>query len=319
MPETTRQTIRRLALESGFDFCGFTGTDLLKEDSERLRSWIADGFHGSMAWMERKQEVRTNPALLVPGAKSVIVLLTGYYTSSGYREGSLQVARYARYKADYHDVIRQRLFRLSEEINSLWPDSALRSYTDTGPVAERALAARAGLGWIGRNSCLIVPGGGSYYFISVIFSKLELEADLPVMANHCPPSCNKCLVECPTGALVAPGRLDARLCIAYHTIENKGEMDQEVSAKIDNRVFGCDICQEVCPWNRKPKAARQPIGEVNSVLDRLERAGWQSLSHNEFLEYFRKTPVHRTGYQRMMRNVSSCLKSESGNRDSLED
>lgn len=315
MPETTQQTIRRLALEAGFDFCGFTGTDLLKDDFGRLKSWIADGFHGSMGWMERNPDVRTNPGLLVPEAKSVIVLLTGYYTSSGYREGSLQVARYARYKADYHDVIRKRLHHLSEKINALWPDGVVKSYTDTGPVAERALAARAGLGWIGRNSCLIVPGGGSYYFISVIFSRLELEADLPVMADHCPPSCNKCLVECPTGALVAPGRLDARKCIAYHTIENKGEIDPVVSGKMNDRVFGCDICQEVCPWNRRPKGARLPIGEVNNVLEHLERAGWQSLTHNEFLEYFRKTPVHRTGYHRMMRNVTVCLNSELGDVD----
>ncbi|PKP15832.1 MAG: tRNA epoxyqueuosine(34) reductase QueG, partial [Bacteroidetes bacterium HGW-Bacteroidetes-22] len=165
------------------------------------------------------------------------------------------------------------------------------------------------LGWIGRNSCLIVPGGGSYYFISVIFSRLALVADLPVMADHCPPSCNKCLEKCPTEALVAPGRLDARKCIAYHTIENKGEIDQAVSEKNSEWIFGCDICQEVCPWNRRPRGARRPIGEINSVLNQLDRAGWLSLSHNEFLEYFRKTPIHRTGYQRLMRNVEACLRT----------
>lgn len=307
----TRQTIRQLALDTGFDFCGFTSTEPLADDGGRLNQWLADGFHADMKWMERNPLVRTRPASIVPEARSVIVLLTGYYHDDESSGEFLKVARYARFKTDYHDALRERLESLSGKINELWPASILRHYTDTGPVAERALTARAGLGWIGRNSCLIVPGAGSYFFISVVFTSLELQADLPLMPDHCPPSCRKCLECCPTGALVEPRRLDSRKCIAYHTIENKGDIAPEVASVMNDRVFGCDICQEVCPWNRRPRQARMPVGERNEDAF-LSRESWLDLSHGQFLAAFRTTPLHRTGYRRLMRNVQACSSPVNG-------
>ena len=313
---TPQQFIRHAALETGFDFCGFTTMDPLTADGDHLSRWLADGFHADMRWMERNVAERTNPALLVPTAKSVIVLLTGYYPGEEPPGAFLKVARYARFRTDYHDSLRMRLQHLSAKINAQWPGAVLRHYTDTGPVLERALAARAGLGWIGRNNCLIVPGAGSYFFISVMFTTLELEADLPVMADHCPPSCRRCLEQCPTGALVEPRRLDSRKCIAYHTIENKGEIPPEVAARMGDRVFGCDICQEVCPWNRRPRLARSPLDELNEAVYR-ESEHWQNTSHEEFLTAFRKTPLHRTGYQRVLRNARICADHETA--QSLEE
>lgn len=302
---TDQKLIRQAALDAGFDFCGFTTAEPLPADGYHLERWLADGFHADMSWMAHNVAARTQPALLVPGARSVVVLLSGYYPGDEPVGQFLKVARYARLRSDYHDLLRVRLGKFSEMIDGRWAGSVLRHYTDTGPVLERALAVRAGLGWIGRNNCLIVPGAGSYFFISVVFTTLELGPDMPLMADHCPPSCHRCLDQCPTGALVEPRRLDSRRCIAYHTIENKGEIAPEVAAVMNDRVFGCDICQEVCPWNRRPRLPRNLLGELNDAAYQCFDC-WQRLSHEDFLRDFRKTPLHRTGYQRVLRNVRAC-------------
>lgn len=299
------QTIRKNALEAGFDFCGFASLEPLTSDADRLSGWLAAGYHADMRWMERNTHLRRDPRLLVPEAQSAVVLLSGYYHPMEPRGDQWHVARYARFRSDYHDVLRDRLLHLSSMIDAEWQGAALRHYTDTGPVLERALAVRAGLGWIGRNNCLIVPGAGSYYFISVLFTSLGLQPDLPPMPDHCPPSCHRCLEACPAGALVEPRLLDSDRCIAYHTIENKGEIAPEVAAVINNRVFGCDICQEVCPWNRHPRLPRVPVDEVN-VAAFYGSDQWPDLTHEQFLNAFRKTPLHRTGYKRLMRNVEVC-------------
>ena len=208
------------------------------------------------------------------------------------------------------NIVQKRIekFLFSQQINMYFPGAALKYYTDTGPILERALAHKAGLGWIGKNTCLIVPGKGSYFFISVLFSTLNLTADLPIVEDHCG-TCVKCISTCPTFALIGPRFLDARSCISYHTIESKKEIPSSISSQLMNNIFGCDICQEVCPHNRKPYESKNLFAEINSELGQLSDDDYESLSHERFLSLFRNTPIHRTGYNRFMRNIQAYLKN----------
>lgn len=317
MDTTINNKIRELALTEGFDLCGFTSLDPLYEHQAYLERWINTQSNADMAWFHRNSDKRIHPSLLVPEAHSAIILLSSYYTSpernepneASFKETtSAKIARYARFKSDYHDSLNQRLNAFSQQINMYFPGAALKHYTDTGPILERALAHKAGLGWIGKNTCLIVPGKGSYFFISVLFSTLNLTADLPIVEDHCG-TCVKCISACPTFALIGPRFLDARSCISYHTIESKKEIPSSISSQLMNNIFGCDICQEVCPHNRKPYESKNLFAEINSKLSQLSDDDYESLSHDRFLSLFRNTPIHRTGYNRFMRNIQAYLKN----------
>ncbi len=314
------ESIRKLALTEGFDLCGFTNLDPLVNHQEHLDRWLKTEANADMAWFHRNNDKRINPKLLVPEANAAIILLSSYYqepstisedTTSGERKISeAKIAHYARYKTDYHDALNQRLISFSQRLNEQFPEAAIKHYTDTGPILERALAHRAGLGWIGKNTCLIVPGKGSYFFISVLFTSLNLSSDRPIIEDHCG-SCVKCISACPTFALIAPRFLDARNCISYHTIESKKEIPQHIAAQLNDNIFGCDICQDVCPHNRKPYTTKSIFAQSIKDLSDFTDYDYENLSHERFLSLFRNTPIHRTGYNRFMRNIRTYLSNKT--------
>ncbi|HSG99453.1 MAG TPA: tRNA epoxyqueuosine(34) reductase QueG, partial [candidate division Zixibacteria bacterium] len=248
------QIVKSLARQAGFDLCGVCPAEPLERDSRRFRRWLAEGFHGQMDYLAREPERRTDPRLLMPGAKSIIALALNYYLPNHeLRPGHGRVARYARGR-DYHKVSEGKLKKLIAAIcqadQNLESRRDFRAYVDYGPLLERAYAERAGLGFIGRNSLLITEEFGSWVLLSEIITTLELEPDEPDQKRHgsCG-SCRRCLDHCPTGAILAPGVVDARKCISYLTIEQRGEIEAELRAQVGDNLFGCDICQEVCPFN----------------------------------------------------------------------
>lgn len=295
------ERIRELARETGFDAAGVAPVALLREEVGWLKRWVAEGKHAGMDYMGRNMELRENPALLVEGARSVVVTLTNYYQDLQPDKGWPSIARYA-WGQDYHRVVKDRLYRLLDRLQTEVGELHGRCFTDSAPLLEHAWARRAGLGWQGKNTLLIRKGLGSYCFIGVILSDLEPEAyDEPCRASYCG-SCNRCVEACPTGAL-RPHELDARKCISYHTIENKGVYPEEVKRAAGNRIFGCDICQDVCPWNR-----HLPLPQDGAFLPKeevwtLRKQDWIEMDEERFGRLFRNTPLERTGLSRILRNL----------------
>jgi len=288
----------------GFDACGIVPITSLSKERERLEQWLSKGFHAGMGYMERNVEKREQPTLLVEGARSVLVTLTNYYTPRLQPEGVPVAARYA-YGEDYHQVIKRRLFKLFTCLQEDNPSCPLkgRVFVDSAPVFEHEWARRAGLGWIGRNTLLINPTWGSFCFIGVIISNFEPATySMAEERNYCG-TCRRCLEACPTGALSAYG-VDARRCIAYNTIEWKGDIPRRVKEKMGARFFGCDACQEVCPWNRKATVHRVPEFKPNPWLMRMKREDWMVLSEDEFHERFKDTPLLRAGLEQIKRNLT---------------
>ena len=296
--------VKRRAAELGFLGCGITDPSPLP-DGERLDRWLASGYGGVMRYLHRQARKRKDPRLIVPGAKSVVVVLDNYYDGDQDPGPPPKLARYAR-GHDYHTVTRARLERLAEVLRAEGATIA-HTYTDSGPVPERALALRAGLGWIGKNSMLISPGTGSFFFIGTIFTDLALELDSAVVTDHCG-SCTRCLDACPTGALVEPRVLDATRCISYLTIEQKGPIPEPFAQRLDGWVFGCDICNEVCPWNQRFAEATS-VEEFRS-LDLLGGAApdlFEGMEEEEFSRRFGDTPLERPGLHGMRRNFQAAL------------
>ena len=293
--------IRSRAEDLGFDSCGIAAADLLSLENDRLKDWIKGGYHAGMSYMERNGEKRKDPRNLVEGARSVIVLLMNYYQHQNLAPGVPVISRYALGR-DYHDVMRERMLLLLDYIKKESPGSGGRVFVDSAPVMERSWAVNAGLGWIGRNSMLINRRLGSYTFIGEIVTDIELDYDKPFTTHHCG-SCNRCTEACPTGAILPDRTVDSNRCISYITIEHKGAIPGYFSGKMENRVFGCDICQEVCPWNSK--------ANQTTIADFFERAeipgytkhGWDALTEEQFIELFASSPVKRAGYQGFMRNL----------------
>lgn len=253
--------VKKLAMEASFARVGIASADA-DLHTERFRGWLAGGYHADMAYMERNVAKRLAPALVVDGARSVICLAVGY-ASDDTRAGDAFVARYARGR-DYHKVLKKRCRRLMDQIRGIAPEFAGRAFVDSGPVAERALAAAAGLGWIGRNGCLVAPGLGSYVLLCEIVCNLALTPDGPI-ASQCT-DCNACVAACPTGAIVEEGLVDCRRCISYLTIENRGEIAADLRPLMGTRVFGCDTCQEVCPHNRDLPAGDAELAAAGPPL-----------------------------------------------------
>jgi len=301
------EQISTKATALGFDLVGFTSAAPL-EQSGRLHAWVAQGFAGEMGYMSRNLEKRVDPARVLPGVRSIIVLGLNYYTSPSISEpapGHGWISRYA-WGQDYHTVLGDKLKALVAFIRELeGPDLQARWYVDTGPILERELAWRAGLGWPGKNTVLINRRRGSWLFLGAILLNRELAYDAPATA-HCG-TCTRCLVACPTGALVAPGMLDARRCISYLTIELHGPIPHELRPMMGTHIFGCDICQVVCPWNRR--------APVSSEAAFLPRAGFAApelvpllrLSEDDFRTRFRDSPVSRAKRRGLLRNVAVAL------------
>ncbi|QNP40343.1 tRNA epoxyqueuosine(34) reductase QueG [Lysobacter solisilvae (ex Woo and Kim 2020)] len=302
--------IRDLAREYGFQRCGIAGIELGKDEAY-LRDWLAQGLYGSMDWMARHGDKRARPDDLVPGTLRVISVGLDY----GRRDDEeawqtladgtrAYVARYALGR-DYHKLMRQRLQKLADRIAEEVGPFGHRVFVDSAPVLERALARNAGLGWIGKHTCLIDKDGGSWFFLGEIYVDLPLPVDAPASA-HCG-TCVRCIDICPTRAIVAPHRLDARRCIAYLTIEHEGAIDEQLRPLIGNRIFGCDDCQLVCPWNKFAKRTDEPDFRARNNLDEASLAELFAWEETEFLQRTEGTAIRRSGHERWLRNIAIAL------------
>jgi epoxyqueuosine reductase len=296
------ELIRQKAFELGFSDCGFTSAEELLADIPMLKQWLDEGMHADMHYMANHFEKRTNPSKLVDGAKSVIVLLTNYFPKEKPENAdSPIIARYA-YGQDYHHVIKEKLKQLFNYIkDELYPPLEGRFFVDSAPVLERSLAVKAGLGWIGKNTNLIHKRLGSYVFVSELIVNIELPLGEPI--KEACGGCTRCIDACPTNALIAPHKLDARKCISYLTIENKETIPEEFKGKMENRVFGCDICQEACPWTWKSRPHSINEFYPNPKILTLLPDEWKNLSKEEFSEIFRKSAVKRTKFEGLRRNI----------------
>ena len=304
---TIASEIKARALELGFLACGITDPSP-PPHADHLDRWLARGYAGTMRYLHRQARRRKDPRLIVPEAISIVVVLDNYYSDESAEETAPpKVARYARGQ-DYHMVTMQRLESLATLLRARGATVA-RAYVDAGPVPERELAQRAGLGWIGKNTMLIRPGAGSFCFIGSVFTDLPLATDRPFDIDHCG-SCTRCLDACPTGALVEPRVLDATRCISYLTIEQKGPISDGLASRMEGWVFGCDICNDVCPWNFRFAAP----GPVEAFRSRRALAGadpglFERMDQAEFDRRFGDTPLARPGLQGMRRNFHAALAS----------
>ena len=301
--------IRALAQAAGFQRFGISGVELA-DDEVHLRDWLARGLHGSMEWMARHGDKRARPAELVPDTLRVISVGLDYGRDAdaaweNLRDGErAYVARYALGR-DYHKLMRNRLQKLADDVAAAIGPFGHRVFVDSAPVLERALARNAGLGWIGKHTCLIDKDGGSWFFLGELFVDLPLPIDPPASA-HCG-SCMRCIEVCPTRAIVAPYRLDARRCISYLTIEHAGSIDEELRPLIGNRIFGCDDCQLVCPWNKFAQRSDEPDFRVRNNLDQATLAELFAWDEDEFLRRSEGSAIRRSGHERWLRNIAVAL------------
>ncbi|MFY2764493.1 tRNA epoxyqueuosine(34) reductase QueG [Arenimonas sp. MALMAid1274] len=302
--------IKTWSLELGFQQLGVAGVSLA-EDEEHLRDWLAQGQHGTMDYMARHGSKRARPDELVPGTLRVISVRMDYGTGDDgaawdtlARDEQAYVARYALGR-DYHKVLRNRLQKLADRIAAHIGDFGYRAFVDSAPVLERALARDAGLGWIGKHSCLINKSAGSWFFLGEIYTDLPLPVDEPASA-HCG-SCTRCLQVCPTGAIVAPYRVDARRCISYLTIELKGSIPEELRPLVGNRIFGCDDCQLACPWNKFAVRSAEADFRPRNDLDRSTLVQLFAWNEAEFLARTEGSAIRRTGHEGWLRNIAVAL------------
>ena len=301
--------LKSLALDAGFQRVGISGVEL-GEDETHLRDWLAQGLHGSMDWMARHGDKRSRPGELLPGTVRVLSVGMDYGREPGEAWANLHdherayVARYALGR-DYHKLMRQRLQRLADRVAAEIGPFGFRVFVDSAPVLERALARNAGLGWIGKHTCLVDKDGGSWFFLGEIYLDLALPVDAPA-TNHCG-TCQRCIEVCPTQAITAPYRLDARRCISYLTIEHEGAIDEELRPLIGNRIFGCDDCQLVCPWNKFAQRSDEPDFRVRNDLDKATLPELFAWTEQEFLQRSEGSAIRRSGYSRWLRNIAVAL------------
>lgn len=294
-----RILIRQKALELGFCAVGISRAEFLDQEARTLDGWLSDGMHADMAYMKNHFDLRTDPRRLVEGAKSVISVACNYFNLEIQPEGTYKISRYA-YGRDYHEVIREKLNNLFEFIRTIEPDARGRIFVDSAPVMEKVWAARSGLGWIGKNTNLISKEHGSFLFLGEIILNLELECDAPGK-NLCG-TCTKCIDACPTKALT-PHKLDARKCISCLTIETGKDIPNKFKNTWRDWIFGCDICQEVCPWNQKamPHCEKDfsPLPEIAT----FRKTDWENLTQEDFEHIFRQSPLHRAGFAGIKKNI----------------
>ncbi len=305
----TNRTILDLARKLGFDLVGFAKAELLRDETDRLSKWIELGYQSNMTYMEKNHDKRKDVSLLLDSAVSVVSLGMNYYMHGSYsnQEGFGKVSRYAWGK-DYHFVIWEKLSEMISELQNIDPDFRAKSYVDTGPVMDKAWAVKAGLGWMGKHTNIINRDMGSWFFIANIITNIEFEYNEPI-ADFCG-SCTACIDECPTGAIVEEYVLDSNKCISNLTIENKGEIPEEFKGKFENWVFGCDICQDVCPWNdkfafKKERSEFRPVVNIELDLDEIK-----NMSSKEFKRRFNVSPVNRARLKGMKRNAEFISGSE---------
>ena len=296
------QLIKQKAEKFGFQSCGISKAEFLVEDAPRLETWLNKGYHGEMKYMENHFDKRLNPTLLVDGAKSVISLSYNYFPKVKIDEiNNFKISKYA-YGEDYHEVIKDILKNMVAEIQEEIGEFGFRVFVDSAPVLEKAWARKSGLGWVGKNANLITKKHGSFYFLAEIICDLELEYDLAV-TDHCG-SCRACIDACPTQAIVSDRIVDGSKCISYATIELKNEIPDYFNGKMDDWIFGCDVCQDVCPWNRFSAPTLQEKFAPNFQKLNFRKNEWKELTQELFSEIFKKSAVKRTKFSGLMRNIS---------------
>ena len=293
--------IKEEALRFGFLSCGISKAGFLEEEAPRLENWLNKQMHGQMSYMENHFDKRLNPTLLVNDAKSVISLLLNYYPSEVQNKDSYKISKYA-YGEDYHFVIKDKLKDLMRFIQTEIGEVSGRVFVDSAPVLDKAWAAKSGLGWIGKNSNLLTKQVGSFYFIAELIVDLVLEEDHATM-DHCG-SCTACIDACPTQAIVAPYVVDGSKCISYFTIELKDNIPTEMKGKLNDWMFGCDVCQDVCPWNKFSKSHNEPLFNPNPEIVTFSKKDWHEITEEVFKKVFKNSAVKRTKLEGLQRNIT---------------
>jgi epoxyqueuosine reductase len=304
--QTYSQLIKQKAFEIGFAECGISQVRALEEERDPLQKWLINQMHGNMAYMANNLEKRLDPGKLEEGSKSVVSLLINYFPTQQQTDPSAPIISKYAYGRDYHFVVREKLNELLTYIQSEVSPCQGRGFVDSAPVLERALAKAAGLGWIGKHSLLINKYHGSYVFIAELIIDLELAYDTPFTSDHCG-TCTKCIDACPTKAIVADRVIDATKCISYHTIENKEEAPTDIQANLENRIFGCDICQDVCPWNKVITPNKSDDFKPIPGLLEMTKVEWSELSPENYRMRFKKSAFERAGYTRLKRNIDYLI------------
>lgn len=291
--------IKTKATELGFMSCGIAKATRLNDDAKRLESWLNQGFHGQMSYMENHFDKRVDPRLLVEGAKSVVTLILNYFPEKKQPEHTYKVSKYA-YGNDYHEVIKSKLKSLIDFIHQEIGEVCGRGFVDSAPVLERAWALKSGLGWVGRNGNLLTRQAGSFFFIATLIIDLELDYDDPFVQDYCG-SCTKCIDACPTEAILPNKVIDGSKCISYFTIELK-EALFNTTLNWNDWIFGCDVCQDVCPWNKFAKPTQEPAFLPKEFIT-FENSEWEEITEDVFTKVFKNSPVKRTKFQGLKRNI----------------
>lgn len=302
--------VKKRALELGFISCGISKAQFLEDEAPRFEAWLKNGQNAQLQYMENNFDKRLDPTKLVPGAKSVISMLFNYYPHEVQVENTFKISKYA-YGQDYHFVLKDKLKQLFEFMQEEIGEIDGRYFTDSAPVLDKAWAARSGLGWIGKHTLMLSKQKGSFFFIAEIICDLELEYDGPA-TDHCG-TCTACIDACPTGAIVSEKVVDANKCISYLTIELRNEIPSIMDGKFEDWVFGCDICQDVCPWNRFSKPHQEPLFHPHPELLSMNKDDWLRLDEDRYRDLFRKSAVKRAKYIGLTRNI----KFVSGSKDDL--
>lgn len=301
--EKYAQIVKTQAKSLGFDFCGIAKAGFLEEEAPKLEAWLNKNYHGQMSYMANHFDKRLDPTKLVEGAKSVISLVYNYFPSQRLPEAAedLKIAKYA-YGQDYHLVVKDRLKTLMESLRKEIGEIGGRAFVDSAPVMERQWAQKSGLGWLGKNSLLLNKDMGSFFFLAELIVDVEISPDPPMVKDYCG-TCTRCIDACPTDAIVADGVVDASKCISYLTIELKENIPAEYKGKMENWIFGCDICQDVCPWNRFSRPHREPLFEPSPDLANMGKREWQEITEEVFQQVFAKSPLKRSKWSGLRRNV----------------
>ncbi len=294
--------IKQEAQRLGFESCGISKVGFLEEEASKLEQWLKNGYHGKMKYMENHFDMRLDPRLLVDDAKSVISLSFNYFPEETQKLESYKIAKYA-YGEDYHYVLKSKLKTLINFIQEKIGEVNGRAFVDSAPVLERAWAQKSGLGWIGKHSLIIQKNKGSFFFLAELILDLELDYDAPFLTNHCG-TCTKCLDSCPTQAILPNNTIDGSKCISYFTIELKEEIPSAFKNKFEDWMFGCDICQDVCPWNRFSSPHSEEKFNPHPDLLTMKRKDWEEITGEIFKSIFKKSAVNRTKYSGLKRNIS---------------
>lgn len=297
---TYTKLIKTEAKRLGFLSCGISKAEFLEVEAPRLEKWLNNNMHGSMQYMENHFDKRLDPTKLVDGAKSVISLLLNYYPQETQTDNTFKVSKYA-YGTDYHSVIKDKLKLLLQFIQQEIGEVYGRAFVDSAPVLDKAWAAKSGLGWIGKHSNLLTQQVGSFYFIAELIIDLELDYDTPT-TDHCG-TCTKCIDACPTQAITEPYVVDGSKCISYFTIELKENIPNDFKGQFDDWIFGCDICQDVCPWNRFSKLHSEPLFNPHPDLLSMTKQDWEDITEETFRKVFKNSAVKRTKFEGLKRNI----------------